>query len=44
MLTHPTPDQLLALGLHGKAKGFSDLLAQPGARSIDHAEWLALLL
>jgi DNA replication protein DnaC len=35
---------VLALGLHGMAKGFSDLLAQPEARSLDHAEWLALLL
>jgi DNA replication protein DnaC len=44
MLAHPTLDQLLALGLHGMAKGFSDLMAQPEARSLDHAEWLALLL
>jgi hypothetical protein len=44
MLAHPTRDQLLALGLHGMAKGFSDLMAQPEARGLDHAEWLALLL
>ncbi len=44
MLAHPTLDQLLALGLHGMAKGFNDLMAQPEARSLDHAEWLALLL
>src|SRR6516164_9555604 len=44
MLAHPTLDQLLALGLHGMAKGFSDLMAQPEARGLDHAEWLALLL
>jgi DNA replication protein DnaC len=44
MLTHPTLDLLHALGLHGMAKGFTDLGAQPGAASLDHAEWLALLL
>jgi DNA replication protein DnaC len=44
MLTHPTLDLLHALGLHGMAKGFSDLGAQPEAASLDHAEWLALLL
>src|SRR6185437_1318398 len=44
MLAHPTLDQLTALGLHGMAKGFSDLMAQPEARSLDHDEWLALLL
>jgi DNA replication protein DnaC len=44
MLAHPTLDQLTALGLHGMAKGFSALMAQPEARNLDHAEWLALLL
>jgi DNA replication protein DnaC len=44
MLSHPTLDQLHALGLHGMAKGFKDLVAQPEATSLDHAEWLALLL
>jgi DNA replication protein DnaC len=44
MLTHPTLDLLHALGLHGMAKGFSDLGTQPEAASLDHAEWLALLL
>jgi DNA replication protein DnaC len=44
MLTHPTLDLLHALGLHGMAKGFTDLGAQPEAASLDHAEWLALLL
>jgi hypothetical protein len=42
MLTHPTFDQLLALGLHGMAKGFKDLMNQPEAHSLDHTEWLAL--
>ena len=44
MLTHPTLDLLHALGLHGMAKGFTDLGAQPEAASLDHAEWLTLLL
>ena len=44
MLIHPTLDQLSALGLHGMAKGFKDLAANPEARSLDHAEWLGLLL
>ena len=44
MLTHPTLDLLHSLGLHGMAKGFKELDAQPEARSLEHAEWLALLL
>jgi DNA replication protein DnaC len=44
MLSHPTLDQLGALGLHGMAKGFKDLAANQEARSLDHAEWLGLLL
>ena len=44
MLTHPTLDLLHGLGLHGMAKGFKDLDAQSEARSLEHAEWLALLL
>ena len=44
MLAHPTLDLLHALGLHGMAKGFKELGAQPEATSLDHAEWLALLL
>ncbi len=44
MLTHPTLDLLSALGLHGMASGFKQLAAQPESRSLDHAEWLALLL
>jgi len=44
MLTHPTLDLLHSLGLHGMAKGFKDLEEQPEARSLEHAEWLALLL
>ena len=44
MLTHPTLDQLYALGLHGMAKGFKELDGNPEARALDHSEWLALLL
>ncbi|WP_246516032.1 ATP-binding protein [Bradyrhizobium diversitatis] len=44
MLTHPTLDLLHSLGLHGMAKGFKDRDAQSEARSLEHAEWLALLL
>lgn len=44
MLTHPTLDMLRDLGLHGMAKGFQDLDAQPEARALDHGEWLAILI
>jgi DNA replication protein DnaC len=44
MLAHPTLDLLHALGLHGMAKGFKQIEAQPEAQSLDHAEWLGLLL
>ena len=44
MLIHPTLEQLHALGLHGMAKGFKELQANPEARSLDHAEWLGLIL
>ena len=44
MLTHPTLDMLRDLGLHGMAKGFQDLDAQPEARTLGHGEWLAILL
>ena len=35
MLVHPTRDLLTSLGLHGMAKAFQDLEAQPEA-VIDH--------
>jgi DNA replication protein DnaC len=44
MLTHPTLDQLHALGLHGMAKAFLDADAAPESGALSHAEWLALLL
>jgi DNA replication protein DnaC len=44
MLTHPTIDKLHDLGLHGMAKGFKELIDNKQAHSLDHAEWLALLI
>jgi DNA replication protein DnaC len=44
MLTNPTLDLLHALGLHGMAQGYKALEANPESRSLDHAEWLGLLL
>ena len=44
MLTHPTLDQLNAMGLHGMAKGFTELAANPEADTLAHGDWLALLL
>ena len=44
MLVHPTLDLLASLGLHGMAKAFQDLEAQPEAEALRHADWLALLL
>lgn len=44
MLTHPTLDKLNELGLHGMARGFQDLHAQPEAHGLEHGEWLAILL
>jgi DNA replication protein DnaC len=44
MLTHPTLDLLHELGLHGIAKGFKALEQDAETRSLEHAEWLGLLL
>ena len=44
MLTHPTLDQLHALGLHGMARAFVNLAADPEAAELAQAEWLGLLL
>ena len=44
MLAHPTLDQLNVLGLYGLTKGFKELQNKAEARSLDHAEWLGLLL
>jgi hypothetical protein len=44
MLAHPTLELLHALGLHGMAKGYKEIDANPEARSLAHTEWLGLLL
>lgn len=44
MLTHPTLDNLSALGLHGMAKAFVELAERDDADQLTHHEWLALLL
>ena len=44
MLRHPTLDQLNQLGLTGMAHAFADLDNNGDAASLNHAEWLALLL
>ena len=44
MLTHPSLDQLHALGLHAMAKAFLDIEASGEAQSLSHPEWLGLLL
>lgn len=43
-MTHPTLDQIHKLGLTGMGKAFNDLVAQPEATVLNHAEWLGLLL
>ena len=44
MLTHPTVDQLVKLGLAGMARAFTELQGNQSAAGLGHAEWLALLL
>jgi DNA replication protein DnaC len=44
LLTHPTLDQLHALGLYGMAKAFSEIMASGEEIPLSHPEWLALLL
>jgi hypothetical protein len=44
LLTHPTVDQLVNLGLAGMARAFAELQDNPTAAGLGHAEWLALLL
>ena len=44
MLIHPTMTLLAELGLHGMARSFQELQAQPESRALGHADWLALLL
>ena len=44
MLTHPTLDQLRALGLDGMLKACGEIDAAGEAASLTHLEWLGLLL
>lgn len=44
MLINPTIDMLRELGLTVMASTYQELEAQPEASSLEHGEWLALLL
>ena len=44
MLNHPTLDQLKTLKLDGMAEAFTELETQDGTASLNHAEWLGLLV
>jgi len=44
LLTHPTLDQLGQLGLTGMAQAFAELEASGEAATLNHADWLGLLL
>lgn len=44
MLTNPTVDMLRELGLTGMASAFQELEARTEVKSLDHGDWLALLL
>jgi len=44
LLTHPTLDLLHQLGLNGMAKAFAEIEASGEATTLNHPEWLALLL
>jgi DNA replication protein DnaC len=44
MLTNPTIDMLRELGLSGMASAYHELETQREVRSLEHGEWLALLL
>ncbi len=44
MLNHPTLDLMHSLGFEGMAKGFKDLQNDPESQTLDHQEWLGLLL
>ncbi len=44
MLTHPTLDQMTALGLIGMAQAWKDLHEQDHSQSLDRNEWLGLML
>jgi len=44
MLTHPTLDQMTALGLIGMAQAWKDLHEQDHSQSLNRNEWLGLML
>jgi DNA replication protein DnaC len=44
MLNHPTLDQLRTLKLDGMAEAFAEMQTQDGTASLNHAEWLGLLV
>src|SRR5215470_5913935 len=44
MLLHPIIQLVHGLGLHGMAKGLRALEQTPDVRSLEHNEWLGLLL
>lgn len=44
MLTHPTLDQMQALGLAGMAKAYRELAAQTTSSDLSRDEWLGLML
>lgn len=44
MLTHPTLDQMIALGLSGMATAYRELSDQPQGNDLSRDEWLGLML
>ena len=44
MLTHPTLDQMAALGLTGMADAWKALAGQDPGQALDRNEWLGLML
>ncbi len=44
MLTNPTINQMLGLGLTGMAAAWRDLAAQPGSDELGRNEWLGLMV
>jgi hypothetical protein len=44
MLTHPTLDQMQALGLAGMAAGYRQLAEPDNAAELSRDEWLGLML
>ncbi|WP_352825664.1 ATP-binding protein [Mesorhizobium sp. M0134] len=44
MLTHPTLDQMQALGLGGMAAAYRDLADQSNGDNLSRDEWLGLML